>query len=105
MRKALFTTGATVLLAAASVPAVVAQDMSADDIIAALPEDLASLYVNYPGEVVPAQLPQMSGDDGPWKMCHSESFQGNPWRRTLERDRAPSKRVHRGWRALRVEAI
>lgn len=82
MRKALLTTGATVLLAAASVPAVVAQDMSADDIIAALPAELASLYENYPGEVVPAQVPEVSGE-GPWKMCHSESFQGNPWRVAL----------------------
>jgi ribose transport system substrate-binding protein len=59
--------------------------MSADDIIAALPEELASLYENYPGTVTPAAIPELSGE-GPWKMCHSESFQGNPWRVALSNE-------------------
>jgi len=86
MRKVLLTTAATALLVAASIPAVAAQDMSADEIIAGLPEELGSLYQNYPGEVGPAQLPEIAAGDGPWKMCHSESFQGNPWRVALSNE-------------------
>jgi ribose transport system substrate-binding protein len=85
MRKALFTTAAVAVLAAASVPAVAAQDMSAEEIIAGLPEELGSLYENYPGTVTPAAIPEISGE-APWKMCHSESFQGNPWRVALSNE-------------------
>lgn len=82
MRKALFTAAATGMLVAASAPAAFAQDMSAEEIVAGLPAELASLYENYPGSVTPADIPELSGE-GPWKMCHSESFQGNPWRVAL----------------------
>jgi len=86
MRKALLTTAASALLVVAAVPAASAQDASAEEIIAGLPEELASLYDNYSGEVVPAQLPEISAGEGPWKMCHSESFQGNPWRVALSNE-------------------
>jgi ribose transport system substrate-binding protein len=85
MRKALFTTAAVAVLAAASVPAVAAQDMSGEEIVAGLPDELSSLYENYPGSVTPAAIPEISGE-GPWKMCHSESFQGNPWRVSLSNE-------------------
>ena len=86
MRKALLTLSATALVVASAGSAVVAQDMSADDIIGSLPPDLALLYDQYPGEIVPAQLPEIAAGEGPWKMCHSESFQGNPWRVALSNE-------------------
>jgi ribose transport system substrate-binding protein len=83
MRKALLTMAAAGLLSASIAPAAVAQDVSADEIIAGLPPELAVLYENYSGEVFPSQLPEIAAGEAPWKICHSESFQGNPWRIAL----------------------
>jgi ribose transport system substrate-binding protein len=83
MRKAMLTMAAAGLLVATIAPAAVAQDTSADEIVAGLPDELAVLYENYAGEVIPAQLPEIAAGEAPWEICHSESFQGNPWRIAL----------------------
>ena len=50
MRRALLTVAATTIIAASSAGAVVAQtDASVEDVVAGLPESLASLYPNYSG--------------------------------------------------------
>jgi len=84
MRRALLTVAVTTALVAGSGVAATAQtDPAAADIIAALPAELGSLYDNYSGTVTVAQLPELSAGLGPWKMCYSESYQGNPWRIAL----------------------
>jgi ribose transport system substrate-binding protein len=83
MRRALLTVGAISALAASSATAVVAQDASVEDVIASLPPELGSLYENYSGTVTLAQLPELAAGEAPWKMCYSESYQGNPWRIAL----------------------
>lgn len=77
MRRALVATTTAAVLAVAAVGPAAAQ---ADELIAELPEDLQALYVGYPAEVIPSELAGFEAVEGPWKMCHSESFQGNPWR-------------------------
>jgi ribose transport system substrate-binding protein len=84
VRKVLLTVAATGLLVATSATGVVAQsEASVEEIIAGLPEELAQLYPNYSGEITVAQLPEIAAGEGPWKFCHSESYQGNPWRIAL----------------------
>lgn len=84
MKRVLLTVAATTVLVAGSGVAVTAQtDPAAADIIAALPAELGSLYANYSGTVTVAQLPEITAGPGPWKMCYSESYQGNPWRIAL----------------------
>ncbi len=50
------------------------------DIVAALPASLAGLYDGFGGTVEPSPYSDFAAVDGPWTWCHSESFQGNPWR-------------------------
>jgi ribose transport system substrate-binding protein len=80
MRRTALTLAAAALLVSGSSSLALAQSNDAESIISALPANLAELYPNYPGEVVPAELPELAAGEGPWKMCHSESYQGNPWR-------------------------
>lgn len=84
MRRALLTVTATSILVAGSGVAAVAQsDTAATDIIKALPAELAGLYDNYSGAVTTSAVPALKNAAGPWKMCYSESYQGNPWRIAL----------------------
>ncbi|WP_306755312.1 substrate-binding domain-containing protein [Paracoccus actinidiae] len=50
------------------------------DVIAALPADLKVLYDNAPQTVLPGPLEGFTPKTAPYRWCHSESFQGNPWR-------------------------
>ena len=77
MRRALVATTTAAMLAVAAAGPAAAQ---ADELIAELPEDLQKLYVGYPGEITASELADFPAVEGPWKVCHSESFQGNPWR-------------------------
>jgi len=84
MRRALLTvTAASILVAGSGVAAVAQSDAAATDIITALPADLAGLYDNYSGTVTTSAIPALKNPAGPWKMCYSESYQGNPWRIAL----------------------
>jgi ribose transport system substrate-binding protein len=87
MRRTFLAMAASAMLVGTGGSAVLAQaEMSAEEIISGLPEGLSSLYENYVGDVVPAQLPEIAAGEKPWKMCHSESYQGNPWRVALSNE-------------------
>lgn len=84
MRRAVLTVAATTVLVAGSGVAAVAQsDQAVTDIVSALPAELSGLYPNYSGTVTTAAIPELKNPAGPWKMCYSESYQGNPWRIAL----------------------
>lgn len=60
-----------------------AQAQSVDDALQALPEVLRANYDNTTSTVALPALGNFTAPDGPWRWCHSESFQGNPWRVAL----------------------
>ncbi len=51
--------------------------------LANLPAALQSEYENSTTPVAVADLSNFTAPDGPYKWCHSESYQGNPWRVAL----------------------
>jgi ribose transport system substrate-binding protein len=55
-----------------------AQDVSA--VIGGLPADLKAQYEGAPQKVLPSAWDNFTPPAKPWKWCHSESYQGNPWR-------------------------
>jgi ribose transport system substrate-binding protein len=61
---------------AAAMPAMAA----GDDLIASLPDSLKQLYVGNADELMPSAYDNFKPPAKPWKWCHSESYQGNPWR-------------------------
>ena len=58
----------------------------ADDLTAALPEDLKPLYIGATSVVLPSAYDNFKAPAAPWKWCHSESYQGNPWRVTVTKE-------------------
>ncbi len=84
MNRSVLTVAATTVLVAGSGVAAVAQgDPAVDEVVSALPAELSGLYPNYSGTVTTAAIPELKNPAGPWKMCYSESYQGNPWRIAL----------------------
>lgn len=64
-----------------AISSVVAQDtVTPEDLIAQLPETLQALYANTASPVLPSAYDDFAVVDAPWHWCHSESYQGNPWR-------------------------
>jgi ribose transport system substrate-binding protein len=55
-----------------------AQDVSS--VIGGLPADLKAQYDGAPQTVLPSAWDNFTPPAKPWKWCHSESYQGNPWR-------------------------
>jgi ribose transport system substrate-binding protein len=55
----------------------------ADDPVSKLPADLQPYYVGLNPPVLPSAYDNFKPVPGPWKWCHSESYQGNPWRVTV----------------------
>ncbi len=51
--------------------------------IAALPDLLKSQYDGAPQTILPGPFADFAAPAKPWKWCHSESYQGNPWRVTV----------------------
>lgn len=45
-----------------------------------LPEDVKALYIGVEDTVQAAAFDNFTMPPKPWKWCHSESYQGNPWR-------------------------
>jgi ribose transport system substrate-binding protein len=45
-----------------------------------LPPDLQTLYAGAPQILSPSVYDNFTPPPKPWKWCHSESYQGNPWR-------------------------
>lgn len=51
--------------------------------IAALPDILKAQYDGAPQTILPGPFANFTPPAKPWKWCHSESYQGNPWRVTV----------------------
>jgi ribose transport system substrate-binding protein len=68
----------SILAAAAAAMATTA--MAADDLTASLPDELKALYVDAAQGLMPSAYDNFTPKPKPWKWCHSESYQGNPWR-------------------------
>jgi ribose transport system substrate-binding protein len=73
---------AGILIGALAVPLVaapvMAQDMEAA--IAALPAPLSAQYQGAPQAILASAWDDWTPPAAPFKWCHSESYQGNPWR-------------------------
>lgn len=70
------------LLAAVASAALasVAQAQDVAGAIAGLPPELKAQYDGAPQKVLPSAWDNFTPPAKPWKWCHSESYQGNPWR-------------------------
>ncbi len=70
------------LLAATAMTALAgsatAQDLTAT--IDGLPAELKAQYDGAPQTILPSAWDNFTPPPKPWKWCHSESYQGNPWR-------------------------
>jgi ribose transport system substrate-binding protein len=51
-----------------------------DDLLKQLPEELQQLYTGSTANLKPSAYDDFKPVPPPWKWCHSESYQGNPWR-------------------------
>jgi len=71
------------MLAAAAAAAFATSAMAADDLTGSLPDELKALYVDASQELMPSAYDDFTPKAKPWKWCHSESYQGNPWRVSL----------------------
>lgn len=71
-------------MVAAAAAAIATTAMAAnEDLIASLPDGLKALYVDASQELMPSAYDNFTPPPKPWKWCHSESYQGNPWRVSL----------------------
>ena len=64
-----------------SASGALAQDVAGT--IAGLPPELKAQYDGAPQKVLPSAWDNFTPPPKPWKWCHSESYQGNPWRVTV----------------------
>lgn len=69
-------------LLAGMMPAANAEE-PVDAVIAGLPDALKAQYKDAPQTVLPSAWDDWTPPSRPWKWCHSESYQGNPWRVTV----------------------
>ena len=74
---------AATALAALSTTAF-AQDVQG--VIGGLPTELKAQYDGAPQKVLPSAWDNFTAPPKPWKWCHSESYQGNPWRVTVTKE-------------------
>ncbi|RWP11595.1 ABC transporter substrate-binding protein [Mesorhizobium sp.] len=61
-----------------------AQDVQG--VIGGLPTELKAQYDGAPQKVLPSAWDNFTAPPKPWKWCHSESYQGNPWRVTVTKE-------------------
>lgn len=76
-------------LLAATALASLATTAFADDVqgvIGGLPTELKAQYDGAPQKVLPSAWDNFTPPPKPWKWCHSESYQGNPWRVTVTKE-------------------
>lgn len=74
-------------IALAAVAAALATGAArAEDLTASLPNDLKQLYVGATSTLAPSAYDGFKTPPAPWKWCHSESYQGNPWRVTVTKE-------------------
>lgn len=70
-------------IAGTMLTAGIVQAASVEDIKKSLPENLQGEYENSTTVVALPGLDNYAAPKKPWKWCHSESYQGNPWRVAL----------------------
>lgn len=75
MRKLLIAATA-MAIAGTTAPAFAA----GEDLTGSLPDELKVLYVGATQQLMPSAYNDFKMKPKPWKWCHSESYQGNPWR-------------------------
>ena len=75
-------TGMALVAIAASFAAAPARAGDAG-LIAGLPDELKALYDGATDNLQPSAFDNFKMPAKPWKWCHSESYQGNPWRVSL----------------------
>ncbi|WP_256750019.1 ABC transporter substrate-binding protein [Mesorhizobium sp. Mes31] len=76
-------------LLAATALASLATTAFAEDVqgvIGGLPTELKAQYDGAPQKVLPSAWDNFTPPPKPWKWCHSESYQGNPWRVTVTKE-------------------
>jgi ribose transport system substrate-binding protein len=73
----------------------------ADDLTAGLPDDLKKLYIGATSTLAPSAYDNIKAPAAPWKWCHSESYQGNPWRVTVTNE---LKRLVEGLKSAGIDA-
>lgn len=78
-RKFTIMAAVTAAMATTALPAMAADE----DLTGALPDELKSLYENAAQGLMPSAYDDFTPPPKPWKWCHSESYQGNPWRVSL----------------------
>tara|TARA_R110000751_G_scaffold271365_2_gene371227 strand:+ start:69324 stop:70505 length:1182 start_codon:yes stop_codon:yes gene_type:complete len=61
----------------------VANAATVEEVIKSLPDSLQSEYANSTSTVAIPNFDKFTPPEKPWKWCHSESYQGNPWRVAL----------------------
>jgi ribose transport system substrate-binding protein len=90
MTAALIAVGATGLGAA-----------HAADPTSGLPGNLKALYIGATSPLSPSAYDAFKTPAAPWKWCHSESYQGNPWRVTVTKE---LKRLVDGLKDVGIDA-
>lgn len=76
------------LLAATALVSIPFAAHAADvkSVIDGLPADLKAQYDGAPQKVLPSAWDNFTPPAKPWKWCHSESYQGNPWRVSVTKE-------------------
>jgi ribose transport system substrate-binding protein len=82
MKKLLLVFSLLFVLLISAAPFVSAQDATeeAQALIDPLPDELKALYASTSSPVLPSAYDNFAAVATPWHWCHSESYQGNPWR-------------------------
>src|SRR5579883_154552 len=75
--------GAAVSLAGAVAIAGGAAKAANENLLEGLPDNLKALYEGETSTLQPSAYDNFKMPAQPWKWCHSESYQGNPWRVAL----------------------
>jgi ribose transport system substrate-binding protein len=75
-RTSMLAVAVATALAGSALPALAA----GEDLIGTLPDNLKELYVDASQTLMPSAYDNFNPPAKPWKWCHSESYQGNPWR-------------------------
>ncbi|CCV12028.1 ABC transporter substrate-binding protein [Mesorhizobium sp. STM 4661] len=76
------------LLAATALASIATTALAQDvqGVIGGLPTELKAQYDGAPQKVLPSAWDDFTPPPKPWKWCHSESYQGNPWRVTVTKE-------------------
>lgn len=86
-------------LAAASALTVATAAADVPETFSTLPPELQALYQGVEDTLQPSAYDDFKMPEKPWKWCHSESYQGNPWRvsTTNELKRLVDLYKEKGW--------